>query len=206
MKSSIKRAGVTLACALGLAACGGGDGDLYLTGQLYNVTADGMVLQNNGGDDLTIVKNQTDFQFANRVSTDDQFNVTVKTPPKNSSGCEVFNGKARANYYTIAQIRISCTIRTHELTVAINGLKPTSSGLILVNGSDKQEVPAGAQTSQKMAKVYEDAPYGITVFQNPTDAATGAKQTCTVSGGDTGSGSGTMKDADLNGTVVVTCV
>lgn len=205
MKSSIKRAGVTLACALSLAACGGGDGDLYLTGQLYNVTADGMVLQNNGGDDLTIVAGQTDFQFANRVSTDDQFNVTVKTPPKNSSGCDVFNGKARANYYTIAQIRISCTIKTHALTVAVNGLKPTSSGLILVNGSDKQEVPAGA-TSQKMTNVYEGSAYGVTVFQNPTDSATGAKQSCTVSGGDTGTGTGVMKEADLNGNVVVTCV
>ena len=205
MKSSIKRAGVTLACALGLAACGGGDGDLYLTGLLYNVTADGMVLQNNGGDDLTIVAGQTDFQFANRVSTDDQFNITVKTPPKNSSGCDVFNGKARANYYTIQQVRISCTIKTHALTVAVNGLKPTSSGLILVNGSDKQTVPAGA-TSQKMTDVYEGSAYGVTVFQNPTDSATGAKQTCTVSGGDTGTGTGVMKEADLTNSVVVTCV
>lgn len=206
MKSSIKRAGVTLACALGLAACGGGDGDLYLTGLVYNVTADGMVLQNNGGDDLTILAGQTDFQFANRVSTDDQFNITVKTPPKNAESCQVINGKARANYYTIQQIRVTCTIKTHELTVALKGLKPTSSGLILVNGSDKQEVPAGAQTSQKMNNVYEDAPYGVTVFQNPTDSATGAKQSCTVSGGDTGTGTGTMRDANLNGNVVVTCV
>lgn len=205
MKSSIKRAGVTLACALGLAACGGGDGDLYLTGSLYNVTADGMVLQNNGGDDLAIVAGQTSFQFGNRVSTDDQFNVTVKTPPNNSSGCTVQNGKARANYYTIAQISVVCTIRTHTLTVAVNGLKPTSSGLILVNGSDKQEVPAGA-TSQQMAPVYEDGPYGITVLQNPTDSATGAKQTCTVSGGDTGTGTGIVKSIDIDRTVVVTCV
>lgn len=205
MKSSIKRAGVTLACALSLAACGGGDGDLYLTGVLQNVTADGMVLQNNGGDDLAIVAGQTDFQFGNRVSTDDQFNITVKTPPKNSSGCDVYNGKARANYYTIAQIRVICTIKTHSLTVAVNGLKATSSGLIIVNGSDKQTVAAGA-TSQKMADVYEGSAYGITVFQNPTDSATGAKQTCTVSGGDTGTGTGVMKDVDLTNNVVVTCV
>ena len=45
MKSSILRAGVVaLACALGLSACGGGSGDLYLTGSVLNVTKDGLVL------------------------------------------------------------------------------------------------------------------------------------------------------------------
>jgi len=197
MKSSILRAGVALACALGLAACGGGDGDLYLTGTISSgVTKDGLVLQNNGGDDLTIAANATSFQFGNRVSTDDQFNITVKSKPSNVEDCYVQNGSARANYYTIAQVSMYCVIKTHKLSVKIVNL--TTSGLVIINGTDRQAVAANA-TTQAMADVYEDGPYGVTILQQPTG------QTCAVSGGSSGNGSGTMGSTDLIDNVVVTC-
>jgi len=196
MKSSILRAGVVaLACALGLSACGGGSGDLYLTGAVYNVTKDGLVLQNNGGDDTPVPTPYTSFQFNNRVSTDDQFNVTVKSIPSNAETCTVNNGKARANYYTIAQISVTCTIKQHALTAKINNL--TGSGLVIVNGADRHDVPAGT-TSVPMAKVGEDGAYGVTVLTQP------AGQTCTVSGGSSGNGSGIM-GATEDTTVTVTC-
>jgi hypothetical protein len=197
MKSSILRAGVALACALGLAACGGGGGDLYLSGTITSgVTKDGLVLTNNGGDDLAIPAGATSFQFANRVSTDDQFDIKVKSKPSNVADCYIQNGTARANYYTIAQVSMYCVIKTHNLTVQINGL--TGSGLVLINGTDRQPVAPG-ETSKLMAPVYEDGPYGIKVLQQP------AGQTCTVSGGGSGNGSGTMGSTDLNGDVVVNC-
>lgn len=199
MKSSILRAGVVAAaCALGLSACGGGSGDLVLSGAVAGVTADGLVLQNNGGSDLVVPAGATYFEFPNRISTDDQFDITVKSYPSNAEKCVVANGKARGNYWSIQQISVSCIIKTHKLTVAINGLKASSTGLVLVNGTDKKTVPAGA-TSIDMDPVYQGAAYGISVLTNP------AGQTCAVSGGDTGTGTGTMKDADLNGTVIVTC-
>ena len=198
MKSSILRAGVVaLACALGLSACGGGSGDLYLTGAVYNVTKDGLVLTNNG-EDLAVTTPYTSFQFNNRISTDDQFNITVKAVPSNVeklTDCTVNNGKARANYYTIAQISVTCTIRKRALTASINNL--TTSGLVLVNGADKQTVAAGTP-SVAMAGVNEDGPYGVTILQQP------AGQTCTVSGGGNGNGSGTM-GATEGTTVTVTC-
>ncbi|MCS0615502.1 hypothetical protein NX783_22415 [Massilia kyonggiensis] len=198
MKSSILRAGVVaLACALGLSACGGGSGDLYLTGAVYNVTKDGLVLTNNG-EDLAVTTPYTSFQFNNRISTDDQFNITVKSVPSNVekvSDCVVNNGKARANYYTIAQISVTCTIRKRALTASINNL--TGSGLVLINGADKQTVAAGTNTV-KMAPVNEDGAYGVTVLTQPTG------QTCTVSGGSSGNGSGIMGATETT-TVTVTC-
>jgi len=198
MKSSILRAGVVaLACALGLSACGGGSGDLYLTGAVYNVTKDGLVLTNNG-EDLAVTTPYTSFQFSNRISTDDQFNITVKAVPSNVeklTDCTVNNGKARANYYTIAQINVTCTIRKRALTATINNL--TGSGLVLINGSDKQTVAAGTKTLS-MAPVNEDGAYGVTVLTQPTG------QTCTVSGGSSGNGSGIM-GATEGTTVTVTC-
>jgi hypothetical protein len=198
MKSSILRAGVVaLACALGLSACGGGSGDLYLTGAVYNVTKDGLVLTNNG-EDLAVTTPYTSFQFNNRISTDDQFNITVKAVPSNVeklTDCTVNNGKARANYYTIAQISVTCTIRKRALTANINNL--TTSGLVLINGADKQTVAAGTKTVT-MAPVNEDGAYGVTVLTQPTG------QTCTVSGGSSGNGAGIMGATETT-TVTVTC-
>lgn len=199
MKSSILRAGVVaLACALGLSACGGGSGDLYLTGAVYNVTKDGLVLTNNGGDDTAVTTPYTSFQFNNRISTDDQFDIKVKSVPSNVEkidDCVVNNGKARANYYTIAQVSVTCTIRKRKLTATIVNLK--GDGLVLVNGSDRQAVAAGTQ-SVAMAPVNEDGPYGVTVLNQP------AGQTCAVSGGSSGNGSGNMGATDST-TVTVTC-
>ena len=198
MKSSILRAGVVaLACALGLSACGGGSGDLYLTGAVYNVTKDGLVLTNNG-EDLAVTTPYQSFQFNNRISTDDQFNITVKSVPSNVekiSDCVVTNGKARANYYTIAQIRVDCAIRQRKLTASIVNL--TTSGLVIINGADRKEVAAGTATVP-MAPVNEDGAYGVTVLQQP------AGLTCTVSGGGNGKGAGTM-GATEDTTVTVTC-
>jgi hypothetical protein len=197
MKSSILRAGVVaLACALGLSACGGGSGDLTLAGYVYNVTKDGLVLQNNGGNDTNVVAPYTTFQFGNRVSTDDQFNITVKSIPSNAKECVVTNGHARANYYTIGQISVTCSIKQHALTVQVNN--STGSALTIVNGADQKPAPVGT-TTVSMAPVNEDGPYGITVLQTP------ANHTCTFSGGSSGNGSGIM-GSDENTTVTVTCV
>jgi hypothetical protein len=201
MKSTILRSGVALACALGLAACGGG-GDLQLSGQVVGVTEPGLVLQNNGGNDLTVGVNPSTgaydyFLFPSNVSTDDAFNITVKSVPSNVESCTPVNGSGHANYYTIAQIGIQCTPKTHKLTVKVFGL--TASGLVLVNGTDKVPVPANA-TSVDMALVNQDAQYGVTVLAQPTG------QSCKVSGGGgtANNGSGIVGAGDVT-TVAVTC-
>jgi hypothetical protein len=201
MKSSILRYGAALACALSLTACGGGSGDLPLSGQIqYRTkdgqvlpnTKDGLVLQNNGGNDLAIPAGQTTFQFSNNVSTDDEFNITVKAKPSNVDDCQPVNGKARANYYTIGQIGIICTLKTHPLKVTVNGL--TGDGLILVNGSDNKPVALGSANPVQMEPVTEDLPYGVTILKQP------AGQKCTVV-----NGVGTMGATDTGAEVTVNC-
>jgi hypothetical protein len=198
MKSSTLRAGLALACALGLSACGGGSGDLYLDVIIDGgVTKDGLVLQNNGGNDLAIPANTSTAQFANRVSTDDEFNVTVKSVPSNTANCTVTNGHARANYFTIQQVHVACVIKQHDLQVTVNGL--TGTGLSIVNGADKQDVPPNPTNPIKMAPVYEDGPYAIKILTQPSG------QTCTVTGGDTGTGAGTVGANNVTN-VAINCV
>lgn len=190
MKSSFLRAGVAMACALGLAACGGGAGDVYLSGSVSGVTKDGLVLQNNGGSDLTVQAGAQMFTFTNLIGVDSDYDVTVKSSPPNAT-CVVTNGKGNANGFNVGSVVVTCTIFTHALGGSINGL--TAGGLVLVNGADRIPVDAGA-TSFKMTPVQEDAPYGITVLQQPAGLA------CSVA-----NGTGTMLKADIND-VKITCV
>lgn len=194
MKSSYLRAGAALACALTLSACGGSDGNMLLGGQFAGVTKSGLVLTNNGGSDLVINPTSTgsgEFYFPGLVDTDDSYNVQVKpgSLPSNAEKCEAFYNTGRV-VYDVVSIRIICTLKKHELKGTISGL--TGANLVLVNGSDKVAVPAGA-TSFTMTKVDEDAPYGVTVLTQPDN------QTCTVA-----NGSGTMGANDVTN-VAVTC-
>ena len=192
MKSSYLRAGAALACALALSACGGSDGDLVISGEFSGVTKTGLVLQNNGGSDLTITPTNGGFgafQFPDLVETDSSYNVTVKTPPSNASGCDVINGAGKVAFH-ITNIQVICKIRQHALKGTITGL--TGNNLVLVNGPDRVPVPAGA-TSFTMATVSEDAPYGVTILTQPDN------QTCTIA-----NGTGVMGQADVVN-VAVTC-
>jgi hypothetical protein len=198
MKSSTLYAGAVLACALGLSACGGGDGDLPLTVSILGgVTKDGLVLVNkSNGDEVAVPAGAASVQFSKYLQTDDEFNIDTKTKPSNVSACTFTNNKARANYYTIYTTapQIFCTIKTHPLSVTVNGL--TGAGLVLVNGSDRKDVTAtgGTAVPVSFAEIPEDGPYGITILTQPDT------QTCTIAGG-----SGTMTATGPGTAPVVTC-
>jgi hypothetical protein len=193
MKSSILRTGLALACAVSLASCGGGNtGTLQLGGYISGVTLPGLVLQNNGGSDLAIPANATQFVFTDLVPTDAIYNVKIKdgTYPSNVQSCSVTNGSGNTGVYSVSNITVACVIFTHALGGSVSGL--TTDGLVLLNGTDKVTVQANA-TSFAMAPVSQGYPFGITVFQQP------AGLTCSVA-----NGIGTQGTTDNNG-VAITC-
>jgi hypothetical protein len=190
------RAGLALACALSLSACGGGDGDVYIGGTAYGVTKAGLVLTNNGGDDLAVPAGGGPFFFPRRVETDAGYDVKVKSVPPNVDGindCVVTGGSGKA-VFNINTVEVRCKIRTHALTGNIIGLG-NASGLVLVNGTDRQAIaPTGAEPQPfAMARVSEDLPYGITILNQPEG------RTCAVE-----NASGQMRETDI-GNVVVRC-
>lgn len=192
MKSSTLRSGAALACALALSACGGSDGDLYLGGSFAGVTKPGLVLTNNGGDDLVVNPTSTglgEFYFSKLVETDSSYNVKVKSIPSNALECKEYDNTGKVAF-SINTVRIVCTIKQHELKGSVTGL--TGNNLVLVNGADKVAVAPGA-TAFSMAKINEDAPYGVAILTQPDN------QTCTVA-----NGTGVMGAADVSN-VAVTC-
>jgi len=175
MKSSYLRAGAALACAVALTACGGSDGQLQLGGQFVGVTKTGLVLTNNGGSDKAITPTSTgsgNWAFDNLISTDDRYDVKIKSQPTNVQDCVIENPSGRAGYH-VYTVYVTCTLKRHALSGSVSNLK---GELQLANGSDNVIVPAGA-TTFNLATVPEDSPYGVTILRQP------ANQTCTVSNG-----------------------
>ena len=187
------RAGLALACALSLSACGGGDGEFYLGGAVSGINKGNLVLKNKSNGATVTIDRPGDFFFPELVEADSNYDVVVESVPDNIAGieaCTVFRGQGKATF-NITDIGVSCTINTHKLTGRVNGLG-NASGLELVNGNDRVVVPAGA-TTFSMANVPEDSPYGVTVLQQP------AGLRCSVE-----NGTGTMRKADIDN-VVVNC-
>ena len=175
MKNSILRTCVALACAASLAACGGGNtGTLYLSGTVSGVNQDGLVLQNNGGSDLTILANAVAFQFKDLVPSDSVYNVTVKSRPANTEKCDVLNGSGNIGLGLATRIDVVCVITTHSLSGTVTGLAG-KTGLILANGPN--QVPVAADGPFTMARVSLGYAYGVTILQQPTGAS------CTVANG-----------------------
>jgi len=206
MKSLFLRSGAVLACALTLASCGGSNGNLLLGGAVVGVNRDGLVLQNNGGPDLAVVAPYTNFSFPQLIGNDADYNVTIKSSPSNAV-CVASNNKGKSSNFDVTNVLIACTINTYDLGGSVSGL--TSNGLVLINGADRQTIPAGATTFTMTVdtgnkdsngkpiltgKVGDGAPYGVTVLTQP------ANQTCTV-----GNGTGTMGPAPVTN-VQITCI
>jgi len=169
------RAGLALACALSLSACGGGDGEFYLGGTVYGINKGPLVLTNNNGAEVT-VNGPGSFYFPELVDADSNFDVTVKSVPDNIASpaeCKVTGGKGKATF-NISTIVVSCTINTHELGGTVTGLAGATGSLVLVNGPDRVEVaPAAADDTVPktfaFAKVAEDAKYGVVILSQPSN-------------------------------------
>ncbi|AWN73917.1 beta-propeller fold lactonase family protein [Legionella anisa] len=160
-------------------------------GSISGLTASGLVLQNNGGDNLSVAANATTFQFSTPVAFGGSYNVTVLTQPKGLT-CTVNNGSGSNVMANVTNIAITCSTITYTIGGSISGL--TTSGLILQNnGGDNLSVAANATTFQFSTPVAFGGSYNVTVLTQPKGLI------CTVNNG---SGSNVMADVT---NVVITC-
>jgi 6-phosphogluconolactonase (cycloisomerase 2 family) len=102
-----------------LASCGDYPGYNYTVGgTVSGMVGSGMVLQNNGGDDLSISANSS-FSFATQLTDGAAYSVTVKTQPTNpSQTCTVSNGSATVNGARVVSVVVNCV--TGPTSVAVD--------------------------------------------------------------------------------------
>jgi 6-phosphogluconolactonase (cycloisomerase 2 family) len=155
------------------------------------LTGTGLLLQNNGGNNLAVNGNGT-FAFTTLVATGSPYNVTVFSQPTGQT-CSVTGGSGTMGSAAVT-VGVTCVAApTHTVGGTVSGL--TASGLQLRNnGADTLTVASGATTFTFATQVAQGAAYNVTVFAQPTGL------TCTV-----GSGSGTMGTTNIT-SVTVTCV
>jgi 6-phosphogluconolactonase (cycloisomerase 2 family) len=192
--------------ALALAACGGGGGSggggttpppppaqYTIGGSVTGLTGTGLVLQDNGGDNLSVTQNGS-FTFATKVNSGGAYAVTVMTQPTGQT-CTVSNGTGTASA-NVTNVAVACAA-TAGGNVTIGGTVTglTGTGLVLQdNGGDNLSITGnGAFTFA--TPLASGKAYAVTVLTQPSSPT----QTCTVA-----NGSGTTASANVTN-VAVTC-
>jgi hypothetical protein len=177
-------ANVTVTCATGAFA---------LRGSVAGLAGTGLVLQNNGGDDLPISADG-EFAFPSPIASGAPYNVTVLTQPSGpSQSCTVANGSGTIGAADVTNIAITCATGTFVIGGTISGL--AGSGLVLQNNAGDDLAINGNGTFQFSSALASGAPYNVTVKTHPT----GPQQSCTVS-----NGSGTVSSSSITN-IAVAC-
>jgi N-acetylneuraminic acid mutarotase len=153
------------------------------------LSASGLVLQDNGGDNLTVSADAS-INFASPVASGSGYAVSVLSQPTGQT-CTVSGGSGTVTSTNVTGIPVSCTINTYRIGGSVSGL--SSSGLILQdNGGDDLTVSASGSFAFATPIAMGGA-YAVTVLAQP------AGQTCSVS-----NASGTVGPAEVSN-IGVTC-
>jgi hypothetical protein len=145
-------------------------------GTISGLTGTGLVLQNNGGDNLAVSANGV-FTFHAPVASGATYNVTIYARPSNQT-CTVSNpsGTVIAN---VTNIQIACSAAP-QYTIGGNVSGLSGSGLVLQdNGSDNLAVSANGAFTFSTTVAYGSS-YLVTVNSQPSSQP---GQLCSVSNG-----------------------
>jgi N-acetylneuraminic acid mutarotase len=144
-----------------------------ISGTVSGAAASGLVLQNNGGSNLTLNANATSFAFATPVQSGGVYSVTVLTQPAGET-CTVTNGSGTATA-NVSNVGVTC-VPLFTIGGSISGLK--GPGLVLQdNGGDNLAVSSSASSFTFPTPLASGSAYKITVLSQP------AGQNCVVTNG-----------------------
>jgi hypothetical protein len=162
-------------------------------GTVNGLDGTGLVLQNNGADDLSIASNGS-FTFARELTSGTQYHVTVRSQPVNKSQtCTVANATGTVGNGDVRNVRVTCATNTYSVGGTVTGL--VGHNLVLRNNSDDIGVDSDGKFTFPR-EIASGGNYNVTVQRQPD----GPTQACSVA-----NGSGTVTSADITN-VTVTCV
>jgi 6-phosphogluconolactonase len=159
-------------------------GGITIGGVISGLSGNGLILQDNGGDSLSLGSNGT-FIFATPVATGDVYAVTVATQPGNpAQSCFVSNAGGTAGNTNVTTVSVTCRTIGQLAYVANNGsgnvsgftINPTNGVLTPIPGNPVAAGPTPAQVTLtpngKFAYVATTSATQIVGFSiNPTSGA-----------------------------------
>ena len=142
-------------------------------GTVSGLTGTGLVLQDNGGDNLSISGNGS-FTFKTAISSGSTYKVTVLTQPSSpAQTCTVTNGSGTATG-NVTNVQVTCATTTYTIGGSVSGLSGT--GLVLQdNGGDNLSISGNGSFTFKTA-INSGSKYDVTVLTQPSSPT----QACTV--------------------------
>jgi hypothetical protein len=181
-----------LVAALAMAACSGlpqsststggsGTGTGFtIGGTVTGLSGSGLVLQDNGADNLTITASGP-FVFPTGVTSGGAYVVSVASQPTNpAQSCAVTGGSGNATA-NVSTVTVTCTTAAVNATVGVKvtGIDSSHTGVPLVlqdNGGDSLTVTANGSYTFKTPV---NGAYAVTVLSQPT----GPVELCVVTKG-----------------------
>ncbi len=161
-------------------------------GTITGLTGSGLVLQDNGGNNLPVSANATSFTFTTQVASGSSYAVTVLTQPSSPS-CSIAKGSGTVASAAVSNITISCAGSTFNISATVSGLLANTSAVLQDNGGDNLTVSSNGIVTNFNTPIATGASYAVTVLTQP------AGETCTVGA----NASGKVASANIN--VAVTC-
>lgn len=172
-------------------------------GMVEGLVGSGLVLRNNGADDLPVASNGF-FAFPQKVASGGDYTISVRSHPDHPrQTCSVSAGFGQITFGEAVGARVACSTLDYPLTVDVRGLRTDRTGGLVLrnNGTDDLPIDRNGLATFR-TRLVSDAAYAVTVARQPTSTAgTGAFDTCAVS---PGTASGTI-DPDVPAIVLVDC-
>jgi large repetitive protein len=169
-------------------------GAFALRGTVSGLAGTGLVLQNNGGDDLAIATNG-EFSFPSPIASGAVYSVTVKTQPSGpSQSCSVANGSGTIGSADVTNVAVNCATGSFTVGGTVTGLQ--GSGLVLKNNGGDALTVVGNGPFQFAALLASGATYNVSVATNPSNPA----QNCGIT-----NPTGTINGASV-ANITVTCM
>ncbi|MDP1823928.1 MAG: hypothetical protein Q8L48_11825 [Archangium sp.] len=157
-------------------------------GTISGLLGSGLVLQNNGGSDLTLAAGATSYSFP--AASGSAYSVSVRTQPSTPTQvCTIANSAGTVGSGNVVNVSVTCSTSTFTVGGTVTGLAGT--GLTLQNnaGSNLTITPGATQYG---FTVPSGSPYAVTVLSQPVNPA----QVCTVVNA-SGTVSGNVTNAHL---------
>ena len=151
-----------------------------------------VVLQNNGGDALTVSANGS-FTFATALASGAAYSVTVSTQPAGET-CTAASATGTLSSANVTNVVITCAVTaapTYTVGGTVSGLTGTAQVTITLNGG--ANLAAGNGSFVFATTLLSGASYAVAIVTQP------AGETCTLS-----NASGTIGSADISN-VLINC-
>jgi len=161
-------------------------------GTVTGVAGTGLVLRDNGGDDLAISANGS-FTFTTAVASNANYEVTVAASPvQPSQRCTVTNGAGVVADSNLTNIEVTCATSSFPVGGTVTGL--AGAGLVIQSNNGDDLAITGNGNFTFATPVASGATFHVTVLRQPSQPS----QTCTVLGDSGTVGDGAVTSVAIN--------